>query len=311
MKSNDEDYWKYLPIEVQSKILSYFKFNVDDCLKLMRVSKSFKRCIELIHIDIYNISLGLCSKTCWRNKTLPLFNEMIQIFELFLNVPTFNRFELMEVYTEGSLFRTFLHFFYCKRSCDSVNDYCQKCSHVRFRNFQNQVLFDDVLLSERDFRSKLGLDDRVVDFDVFLPNCMKYIRNEENVCRRESVVQFAADIYVLFVSTFIRINLNVYYDYFLKLPLNLKDEKYIIRHIQHLVRDLSNVIWELNVNYFFVIFEKFTKLNHSVCYDSVEKAECSYEPLVKKKQYYGQLVVVSNSNLRSSACYTSESESEF
>ena len=112
MKPIDEEYWKYLPIEVQSKILSYFKFNVDDCLRLMRVSKSFKRCIELIHIDIYNISVGLCSKISWRNKTLTLFNEMIQCFEMFLNVPTYNRFELMEVYTEGSLFRTFLHFFY-------------------------------------------------------------------------------------------------------------------------------------------------------------------------------------------------------
>ena len=256
MKSIEEEYCKYLPIEVQSKILSYFKFNVDDCLKLMRVSKSFKRCVELIHVDIYNISLGLCSKTCWRNKTLILFNKMIQSFELFLNVPTFNRFELMEVNTEGSLFRTFLHFFHCKHSCDGVNDYCQKCSHVRFRHFQNQVLFDNVLLSERDFKSKLGLDDRIVDFDVFLPNYSSYVRNEENVCRRERVIQLAADMYVLFVSTFIRINLNVYYDYFLKIPLNLNDEKYVIRHIQHLVPDLSNVIWELNVNYFFVIFGK-------------------------------------------------------
>ena len=231
----------------------------------MRVSKSFKRGIELVHIDIYNISLGLCSKTSWQNKAFTLFNEMIQCFEMFLNVPTYNRFELMEVYTEGSLFRTFLHFFYCKRSCDGVDDYCQKYSHVRFRNFQNQLLFDDVLLEERDFKSKLGLDDRTVDFDVFLPNYSAYVRNEENVCRRERVVQFAAAIYILFVSTFIRINLNVYYDYFLKIPLKLNDEKYVIRHIQHLVRDLSNVIWTLNVNYFFVIFEKFSKLNHSVC----------------------------------------------
>ena len=140
---------------------------------------------------------------------------------------------------------------------------------------------------------------------------MKYIINGENFCRRERVVQVAADIYVLFVSTFIRINLNVYYDYFLKIPLNLNDEKYIISRIQLLVRDLSNVIWELNVNYFFVIFEKFTKLNHSVCYNSVEEAKYSYKPLVEEKQYYGQLVVVSNSNLRSSEYYTSESESEF
>ena len=125
----------YLPAEIQSKILSYFKFNVDHCLNFMRVSKSFKRHIELIHIDIYDISLGICSKVCWLNKTMPLFNEMIQCFEMFTNAQTFDRSELMKVYTDGSIFRTFLHFFFCKRSCDGVNEYCSKCSHVRFRNF--------------------------------------------------------------------------------------------------------------------------------------------------------------------------------
>ena len=144
-----------------------------------------------------------------------------------------------------------------------------------------------------------------------LSNYSTYARNEKNVCRRERVVQFAADIYIIFVATFIRVNLNVYYDYFLKFPLTINDEKYVIRHIQHLVRDLSNEIWMLNVNYFFIIFEKFSKLNNSVCYDS---DECSYEPLTRKKEYYGQLVVVSNSNLRMNNEYfisESESESEF
>ena len=286
-------YWMNLPVEVQSKILSYFKFNVDHCLNFMRVCKSFKRHVELLHIDIYNISLGVCSKVCWRNKTLPLFNEMIQCFEMFTNVQTFDRYELMEVYTDGSIFRTFLHFFFCKLSCDGVDEYCSKCSHVRFRNFQNQTLYDDVLLAERDFESKLGLDNRIIDFDVFLLNFLKYYKDRQNVCRRERVIQYAANVYILFVSTFIRINLNVCYDFFLELPLSLDDEKYFISKIQRFVRDLSNVIWELNVNHFFVVFDKFSELNRLVCYDvDVDKPlKGSYEPLKKTKQYYGQLVV--------------------
>ena len=200
----------------------------------MRVSKSFKRHFELIHIDIYNISLGICSKVCWRNKTLPLFTEMVYHFELFTNISKFNRHELMKVYTDGSLIRTLLHFFFCKRSCDGVNDYCWKCSHVRFRNFQNQTLYEDVLLAQRDFDSKLGLDDRIIDFDVFLPFYTNYSTTEVGVCKRERIVQYAADVYILFVSTFIRINLNVFYEFFLKIPLSLDDEKYFVRKIQFL-----------------------------------------------------------------------------
>ena len=219
------------------------------------------------------------------------FNEMI---EMFSNIKTFCRHELVKVYTEGSIFRTFLHFFFCKRSCDGVTDYCFKCSHVRFRNFQNQVLFDDVILTERDFKSKLGLDNRTIDFDVFLSNYLKYRHNEEIGCRRERIIEYEADVYVLFVSTFIRINLNVCYDFFLKLPLTLNDEK-------------------LNVNHFFVVFDKFSDLNRSVCYDvSFDKPlKGPYKSLIEKKQYYGQLVVVSTSNLRSNEYFESESESEF
>ena len=231
-----------LPIEIQSKILSYFKFDVDHCFNFMRVSKSFKHHVELMHIDIYNISLGLCSKSYWRNKTLPIFTEMVNHFETFADISRFNRYELMEVYTEGSLFRIFLHLFFCKRSCNRVDKYCWKCSLVRDRNFLNLLLFDDVLLTDRDFPSKLGLDARLMDFDVFLAYQKTFSSVPTGVCEREGTVQYAADVYVLFVSIFIRVNLNVLYDFFLKIPLCLQNERYLVRKILFLVRDLSNTI---------------------------------------------------------------------
>ena len=261
----------------------------------MRVSKLFKQYVELIHKDISNFSLGICSRRRWINKTYPLFNELIFHLE-FLVVESFDKRLLLDLYSEGSLFRTFLHFFYCKRSCDEVYDYCVTCSHVRQRNFQNLNLFDDVLLAQRDFESKLGLDDRTVDFDVFLPNYLNFRDDKEGGCMRERVFDFAADIFVVFVSTFIRINLNLYYDFFLKKPLSLSTEKYFISKIQFFIRDLSNVIWELNVNYFFEIFDKFSQVNRSICYSvpSFKPIKGPYEALLKQKQYYGQLIVVSN-----------------
>ena len=220
----------------------------------MRVSKSFKRHVELMHIDIYNVSLGLCTKRYWFNKTWPFFDFLVRNLERFTNVDDFDRNELCIIHAEGTLFQTFLHFFLCKRACDGVEEYCTVCSHVRLRNFQNQTLFDDVILPERDYISKLGLDDRTVDFDVFLPIFQQYTYLK-NVCRRERVIKHAADVFVLFVSTFVRINLNCYYKFFLSRPLTLNDEKCFIRQIQHCVRDYSNEIWHLNINYFFVIFD--------------------------------------------------------
>ena len=256
-----------------------------------------------MHLSIYNLSLGICSKKTWLKKTLPLFNQMIQCFD-----KTFDDVQLMMVYSEGSLFRTFLHFFLCKRSCDGVDNYCSQCSHVRLRNFQCQTLFDDALLAEREFKSKLGIDDRTIDFDVFLPNYLKYDKNGINICKRERIIKLAADIYVMFVSIFIRVNLNVCYDYFLSFPLTIDNEKYFIKKIQHYVRDLSCEIWELNVNQFFLVFAKFSELNRSPCFDIPDKVNF-YRPLSIRKIYYGQLSVVLKNDLRYFET-SSESESE-
>ena len=200
---------------------------------------------------------------------------------------------------EGSLFRVFLHFFLCKRSCDDVKDYCSICSHVRQRNFQKLTLFDDFLLSEREFDSQLGLDDETVDYDVFLPNYIFESKSSFNMggCGREMTIDYASDIYISFVSVFIRINLNLCYDFFLKKPLSISNEKYFIKRIQEFVRDLSNEIWYLNVNYFFVIFDEFVNLNRSICYfvTDIKPAKGLYKSRPKLRHYSSGLPVVSTS----------------
>ena len=94
--------------------------------------------------------------------------------------------------------------------------------------------------------------------------------------------------------------MNVCYDYFLSFPLTIDNEKYCIRKIQHYVRDLSCEIWELNVNHFFVVLEKFSELNRSVCFDLADL----YRSLPTNKTYYGQL------NTAVSRFFDSSSESE-
>ena len=260
----------------------------------MRVSKPFKKHVEHLHNDIYNISLGICSKKWWINKTFPAFTEMVYHFEAFTPIDKFNRKE-MEGFSECSLFRVLLHMFLCRRSCDRVESYCWKCSRVRDRNFQNLTVFGDVILEERDIYSKLGINNKQIDFDVFLSyygttNCLPY-----ETCEWKQTIQYGGDVFVLFVSILIRVHLNVYYNYFLSIPLSLQDERYFVKKIQILVRELCDKVWTANSNYFFVIFDKFKNLNRSVCYDvdPDKPLKGPYTYPRKDREYYGQLTVVS------------------
>ena len=259
-------YWSFVPIEIQSNILSYYKFDVNACLNFMKVSKSFKTHVEQLHIDIYEISLGICSKKYWLNKTLPPFIEMVYHFESFMPVARFNRKEILEVYCEGSLFPVFLHLFLCKRSCDGIEDYCWKCSRVRDRNFQALSVFDDVVLEQKDIYCQLGIDSEKIDFDVFL----SYFGTSNSYpgrCESPQMIQYGGDVFILFVSVSLRVHLNVYYNCFLNFPLTLQDERYFIKKIQLFARDLCDIIWIANSNYCFKIFDKFKYINRSVCYN--------------------------------------------
>ena len=93
------------------------------CLILMRVSRKIKQQIQTIHKDVYRVSLLLSSKKFWLHKTWPQFKYTVSKIEENCDIK-FNIYDLKVVYSEGSIFRVFLHFFYCNHSCDNVNDYC-------------------------------------------------------------------------------------------------------------------------------------------------------------------------------------------
>ena len=103
-------------------------------------------------------------------------------------------------------------------------------------------------------------------------------------CLREFAIDHPSDIFMLFVSTFMRINLNLCYNFFFKKQVPILTERYYVRTIENFVRDLGCEIWYLNVNYFFSIFENFEALNRSTCF---------YIPMNLVDPYFSELPVVS------------------
>ena len=270
----------------------------------MKVSKSFKKHVEVMHSEILNVSLGLYSKKHWSNKVLPLYTDLLYSIDLFSR--SFEVDDALKLMVDGSLFRTFLHFFLCERWCDDVKTYCCLCSHVRPRNFSNLTLFDDVCLETRDFRSQLGIDDKTVDFEVFLRDSMIRPSLDDGFCLREMPIDHPSDLFVTFVSIFIRVNLNLCYNFFLKKQMPILTERYYVRRIEEFVRDLAHEIWYLNVNYFYVIFQNFESLNRSSCF---------YIPMnlidvgkTRLENYFNKLPVVSLSDdsINSSSSDTKE-----
>ena len=128
------------------------------------------------------------------------------------------------------------------------------------------TLFDDVCLGERGFKSQLGIDNKTVDFEVFLRDSMVRQSMDDGFCLREMPLDHPSDLFVMFVSIFIRVNLNHCYNFFLERQIPILNERYYVRRIEEFVRDLSYEIWYLNVNYFYIIFENFETLNRSTCF---------------------------------------------
>ena len=127
----------------------------------------------------------------------------------------------------------------------------------------------------------------------FFQNYMLKRNSITDFCLRESIIDHPSDIYVMFVSIFIRVNLNLCYNFFLKSQLAITTERFFVRTIEEFVRDLACEIWHLNVNYFYVIFKNFESLNHSICFytPNVNLIEDIYKQKVQPTNYFSKLPV--------------------
>ena len=248
----------------------------------MSVSKSFRRCMEIIYYDIYEISNALCTKKTWFNRTYKHFLEFLSGVNwncLFLksNLDPEEDSELLNVYLGGSIFRVLFHFFRCTRACENDSYYCKICSRVRIRQYQNRLAFEDVKCF--DYRDdKVGLESRELTFDIFMKDYEKYSLTS-GFCRKEYFLYHSADIVLAFLSIFGRVHFNLLYEYFDKIKMSINDEKYVYSHMTKYVQNMMNAFYSLNINYFFVIFGKFQSLNYSACHDIAPNAEFTFSPL--------------------------------
>ena len=102
-------------------------------------------------------------------------------------------------------------------------------------------------------------------------NLRCYTKNNGKCCQFQ-IFEFARDLFAVFCSVFVRINLNYTIDYFSGLfsRIYLSDEKKIIEKIFRHASSLLNKFWdESNYKFFYEFFDMFDKVNSSVCYENV------------------------------------------
>ena len=270
-------HWDSLPQTIQIKIINYVNGGEEIYFEVMFVSKSFRRCVEIIYYDIYEVSIALCTKKTWFNKTHKCFLQFLTRinWNCYLKFDPDEDSELLNVYLGGSLFNVLLHFFYCKRACENDSVYCKICSRVRIRHYQDRAFFENVKCLREN---KLGLQDRELTYDIFMNDYKRY-SSETDFCRMEYYFYHTADIVWAFLSILGRIHLNLLYKYFDKIEMSISDEKYVYSCMNNYVQKIIDAFFSININYFFIIFNKFRSLNYSACYDIAPDAKFTYSPL--------------------------------
>ena len=94
-------------------------------------------------------------------------------------------------------------------------------------------------------------------------NLRCYTKNNGKCCQFQ-IFEFARDLFAVFCSVFVRINLNYTIDYFSGLfsRIYLSDEKKIIEKIFRHASSLLNKFWdESNYKFFYEFFDMFDKVN--------------------------------------------------
>ena len=245
----------------------------------MAVSKSFQRCIEHIYNDIYEISINFCSRKAWYQKTLKKYLKMVTRINWQCDLnddPEDGR--LLEIYLGGTLFKAFMHFFYCERRCENVKNYCKICSRVRIRHYQERSKFEDIKVLQFHEDEKLGFESRKLTFDIFMTD---YDRESTRFgsCRKEYFFNHPLDLGLAFFSIIGRIHFNLIYSYYDNIEMSVNDEKVCASLIEKCVQKIMDAAYSCNISYFFVIFGKFQSINHSACHDIAPNAKMTFSRL--------------------------------
>ena len=111
-----------------------------------------------------------------------------------------------------------------------------------------------------------------VDFDVFLsqPGYFPYAFCEsyDRKCNQHQVFSYAHDMFAAFFSVLVRLYLNIAMKCFETLLSNisLAEEKKLIAKIVTEARMLLFRFFDLNYEFFYEVFDLFSKVNGSDCY---------------------------------------------
>ena len=187
--------------------------------------------------------MGFCTKYYWCSKSLLYFKQMIKKIEE-VTAQTFEYCDISLLFENFSLFVIFLHFFNCLRSCDTVSKYCSVCSRVRDHNFDKKIWFNDIVFKKLPIKEHLGLEGKLIDFDVFLRRWSSYNNtissSAPNDCDYRERINYAYDLFMNYVSVMIRVVMNSSYDYFLSIPLLLDKEEEIVKIVHKFAQDIPH-----------------------------------------------------------------------
>ena len=243
---------------------------VKQCIKLLKVSKSFRQIVRDHFRDIYNIPLGFCSEIFWFSNTWPLFNRMVVCIETETQ-KSYQKNDIELLFDSFSLFMVSLHFFLCRRSCDKVEKYCKICSRVRDHNYDSKTMFHYIVFEDHLQEDHLGLSKKMIYFDVHLRRWSNYnctiSSSSPTACDYREQINYARDIYLNFVSVMVRVRVNLCYEFFVSSPLTLAHEKYIVEKIERFANEIIHMFWTTNTHFFFEVFDHFRDINRSICYE--------------------------------------------
>ena len=116
--------------------MAFLHLSLLDLFELKFVSKRFN---ELVNYDInfkriFELTNIMCKQVLWHAKIQKYLSDFKQIispeFKDDLMLQLYIKHKVSSILNKLSLYQVFSHFAFCKRTCDSDNQFCRMCSRV-------------------------------------------------------------------------------------------------------------------------------------------------------------------------------------